>query len=65
MKAWQLIGVNLEAYTGKPVNLAIKFDTISARSNYSEFVYIDDIITSRYGGVPANYSAQGITRKAL
>ena len=55
MKEWQLVGVDLNAYASKPVKLAIKFDTIDGRLNCSEGVYIDDIIISLDGSVPAKY----------
>jgi hypothetical protein len=63
MKEWQLVGVNLGAYKGKAVKLAIKFDTINGHFNCTEGVYIDDIMISHNGKVPTKHIAPFINKK--
>ncbi len=63
MGQWQPVIVDMKPYSGEMVKMAIKFDTVNGSVNNSEGVYIDDIIISRNGRVPAKYRAPNIVQK--
>jgi|GEM_PF-4344383 len=63
MRKWQLVEVDLRDYAGKTVELAVRFNTVNGSVNNSEGVYLDDLIISRNGRLPAKYSAPSIVKQ--